>query len=143
VLLTNVRLVVPGETAIMGNKTIDEVIHSDPISMDDLSSDWLVFLCTIDEPVVELRSLKLLRLCSILDRAVLLRAFDRIDADTTSSCNVTVRHVVEDRGDEISSLESYYNGQCLRVTFNKDNNDFVDAYFSLDLAGAALRYNNC
>lgn len=130
-------------TNIMGDKTIDEVIRSDKISMDDLSSEWLTYLCTIDEPVAELRAIKLVRLRSILDRAVLLRAFDRIDAATISGRDVTVGHVVVDRGDNISGLESYYNGQCLRVMFNKDNNDFVDAYFSLDLASASLRYSNC
>jgi hypothetical protein len=52
----------------MGDKTIDEVIRSDKISMDDLSSEWLTYLCTIDEPVAELRAVKLVRLRSILDR---------------------------------------------------------------------------
>lgn len=126
----------------MGDKTPDEVIRSDKISMDELSREWFTYLCTIDEPVAELRAVKLLRLRSILDRAVRLSAFDRIGAATISCRGVTVGHVVVDRGDNISSLESYYNGQCLRVTFNKDKNDYVDAYFSLDLASASLRYSN-
>ncbi len=121
-----------------GKKSIDEVIRADKISMTDLSSEWLVYLCTIDEPVADLRTAKLVRMRSILDRAVLLRACDRIDAETTDASGVTVDYVVCDRGDNISRLESYYNGQCLRVIFNKDNNDFVDAYFSLDLANAML-----
>lgn len=111
--------------------------------MDELSSKWLTVLCTVDEPVAELRAVRLLRLRSILERAVRLSAFDRMDAATISSRGVTVDHVVVDRGDNISGLESYYSGQCLRVTFNKDKNDYVDAYSSLDLASASLRYRNC
>jgi hypothetical protein len=123
------------------DKTIDEVIRSDKVSIDDLSSDWLIYLCTIDEPVAELRTAKLVRLRSLLDRAVLLRGWDRIDAETASGSDVTIDCIVGHRGDSISRLDSYYNGQCLRITFNKDDNDFVDAYFSLDLASAVLRYD--
>jgi hypothetical protein len=121
-----------------GKKSIDEIIRADKISMADLSSEWLVYLCTIDEPIPELRTAKLVRMRSILDRAVLLRACDRINAEMMSASGVTVDYVVCDRGDNISGVESYYNGQCLRVIFDKNNNDFVDAYFTLDLANAML-----
>jgi hypothetical protein len=77
------------------------------------------------------------RLFRALELAVSIREYDRIDEENVFGVAVPVTHVTNRRVREISSIEHFYNGDCMRITFNEDENDFVDAYFTLDIAHAA------
>lgn len=123
-------------------KAIDDVVTADMTIPEDKSNEWQAYLKALDDPNADFRALGLARIRAMLDRAVLLKEYDRIDAETIGGRVVTIDYVIGDRGDEISGLEHFYGGQCLRVTFNEDVNDFVNAYNSIDLAYAALRCND-
>jgi hypothetical protein len=110
-----------------------------PADPEDKSSEWQAYLNAFDDPKADLRALNLSRIRAMLGRAVLLKEYDRIDAETIGGHVVTIDYVIDNRGHEITGLEYFYNDQCLRVTFNEDENDFVNAYNSIDLACLALR----
>jgi hypothetical protein len=108
----------------------------------DKSGEMQEFLDAIEDPDPNVRRAAVLsRLRLKLDKAILLRKYDLSDATKHSMRNVTVDYVIAERGHEITDLENFYHDQCMRVVFNENLNDFVAAYFTMELANSTLTWH--
>lgn len=88
-------------------KAIEDAVGANMIIPEDKSSFILNYLKLIDDPNGDLRAANLASIRLLLDHAVLLKKYDRIDAETIGGRVVTVDYVVGDGGHEISGLESF------------------------------------